>query len=129
MTRSAGGGVSPVIRGQTLCYTGSSDRPLFSSQDACQINDPGSRSVIQGLTLDYTGIAAGMFFFLYGVFRFMVEFVREPDASYLIPGLTRGMTYSLPMVFIGIAIIYWAYKRPPAAPKHMPEAQKPAKEK
>ena len=73
------------------------------------------------------GIAAGIFFFLYGLFRFLVEFVREPDASELIPGLTRGMTYSLPMIFIGLAIIWWANKRPPAAAKHMLEEEKPAK--
>jgi len=74
------------------------------------------------------GVCAGMFFLLYGAFRFGVEFVREPDAS-LFFGLTRGMAYSLPMVFIGIAIVAWAVKRPPAAPKFMPEAEKPAKAK
>ncbi len=72
------------------------------------------------------GICAGMFFLLYGSFRIFVEFFREPDAE-LIFGLTRGTAYSLPMVFIGLAIVYWAAKRPPAAPKHMAEEIKAAK--
>ncbi len=74
------------------------------------------------------GIAAGMFFLLYGIFRTFVEFFREPDP---IPQIheyfTRGMAYSIPMILIGAAIIIWANKRPPAAAKHMPEEEKPAK--
>ncbi|NNE57284.1 MAG: prolipoprotein diacylglyceryl transferase [Hellea sp.] len=72
------------------------------------------------------GICAGMFFLLYGLFRFGVEFVREPDSNPIIEGLTRGMTYSLPMVFIGLAIVWWAAKRPPVAPKHMPDDASPS---
>ena len=64
------------------------------------------------------GIAAGIFFLGYGAFRFFVEFFREPDAALFGP-LTRGMAYSLPMVFIGLAIILWATKRAPVAPKRM----------
>ena len=64
------------------------------------------------------GICAGVFIMLYGLFRFMVEFVREPDAAMFGP-LTRGMTYSLPMVFIGLAIVFWAMRRSPVSPKRV----------
>ena len=73
--------------------------------------------------LTYPGLSAGVFMLLYGVFRFSVEFVREPDP---IPQIseyfTRGMAYSLPMVFIGAFIIIRSLKRGPVAPKHIPQA-------
>lgn len=46
----------------------------------------------------------------YGLFRFSVEFVREPDATLFGP-LTRGMAYSLPMVVIGAGVMLWAVRR------------------
>ena len=67
------------------------------------------------------GICAGAFIFMYGLFRFLVEFVREPDAEMFGP-LTRGMTYSLPMVFIGLAIFIWAMRRSPVSPKRVDDA-------
>jgi len=66
------------------------------------------------------GTAAGLFFLGYGVFRIFVEFFREPDAALFGP-LTRGMSYSLPMVLIGVLIIVWAQRRPPVAPKRLAE--------
>lgn len=56
------------------------------------------------------GLATGMFLTMYGSFRIFVEFFREPDATLFGP-LTRGMTYSLPMVIIGVLVIVWAEKR------------------
>jgi phosphatidylglycerol:prolipoprotein diacylglycerol transferase len=50
----------------------------------------------------------------YGLFRILVEFVREPDAGigFVAFGwLTRGQLYSLPMVIGGIALLVWAYRR------------------
>lgn len=64
------------------------------------------------------GTAAGIFFLGYGVFRIFVEFFREPDAALFGP-FTRGMSYSLPMVLIGVFIIIWAQRRPPVAPKRI----------
>jgi len=69
------------------------------------------------------GICAGAFILMYGFFRFCVEFVREPDAALFGP-LTRGMTYSLPMVFIGLAIVIWAKRRAPVSPKRIEDAPK-----
>ena len=66
------------------------------------------------------GIASGAFIMLYGFFRFCVEFVREPDAPLFGP-LTRGMSYSLPMVLIGAMILVWAKRRAPVSPKRVEE--------
>lgn len=68
------------------------------------------------------GTAAGLFFLGYGTFRIFVEFFREPDAALFGP-LTRGMSYSLPMVLIGLLIIFWAQRRPPVAPKRLAEPE------
>ena len=53
---------------------------------------------------------SGLFALLYGCFRFLVEFVREPDAQlgYLAFGwLTMGQLLSLPLVALGL---FWLWK-------------------
>ena len=55
---------------------------------------------------------SGLVLILYGVFRFVVEFVRLPDAQlgYLAFGwLTMGMVLSLPMIIAGLFILIRAY--------------------
>lgn len=60
----------------------------------------------------------GVFFAGYGTARFLVEFVRQPDAQFVDPGnplglafhvggygLTMGQTLSLPMILIGLALL------------------------
>ncbi|MGD9889047.1 MAG: prolipoprotein diacylglyceryl transferase [Halothiobacillaceae bacterium] len=57
---------------------------------------------------------SGMFLLLYGLFRFLVEQVREPDAhlGFIAANwLSMGMILSLPMIIIGIAFIWVAYAR------------------
>lgn len=59
------------------------------------------------------GSFAGTFLVLYGCFRFLIEFVREPDVQlgYLWGGwLTMGQVLSLPLVVAGVALILWALK-------------------
>lgn len=59
------------------------------------------------------GTFAGAFLVLYGCFRFLIEFVREPDVQlgYLWGGwLTMGQVLSLPLVVAGVALIVWALK-------------------
>jgi len=49
----------------------------------------------------------------YGVFRFFVEFFRQPDAflGYRAFGwLTQGQILSAPMVILGIGLMVWAYR-------------------
>jgi phosphatidylglycerol---prolipoprotein diacylglyceryl transferase len=60
------------------------------------------------------GGVLGLFLICYGVFRFVVEFVREPDAhiGYLAFGwLTMGQVLTVPMVLAGAVIMFWAYRR------------------
>jgi phosphatidylglycerol---prolipoprotein diacylglyceryl transferase len=60
-----------------------------------------------------TGAVCGLFLVLYGVFRFMVEFVRLPDLhiGYLAFGwLTLGQVLTLPMIVVGLAVLGFAYR-------------------
>jgi phosphatidylglycerol:prolipoprotein diacylglycerol transferase len=57
---------------------------------------------------------AGLFLLCYGVFRFLVEFVRVPDANrgYLaFDWVTMGQVLSLPMIIGGLAMLAVAYAR------------------
>ncbi len=63
---------------------------------------------------------AGLFALLYGVFRFAVEFVREPDADlgYLAFGwVTMGQVLSLPLIALGL---FWLW-RSRSAPTLQPQ--------
>jgi len=59
---------------------------------------------------------ASLFVLGYGLFRFAVEFVRQPDlhmgeSGFIFGGwLTQGMILSLPMVLIGLFLFVWSYK-------------------
>ena len=56
---------------------------------------------------------SGMFAMFYGIFRFIVEFYRVPDAhlGYLaMDWLTMGQILSLPMIILGALLIGIAYK-------------------
>jgi phosphatidylglycerol---prolipoprotein diacylglyceryl transferase len=50
------------------------------------------------------GVLTGLFFLCYAVFRIVVEYFREPDAS-LIAGFTRGQFFSFFLIAIGLAFI------------------------
>jgi phosphatidylglycerol---prolipoprotein diacylglyceryl transferase len=62
------------------------------------------------------GAVSALFLIGYGVFRFAVEFTREPDTflGLLALGLSMGQWLSLPMVAIGAAMLIWAYRTPNA---------------
>jgi len=59
------------------------------------------------------GAVSGLFLIGYGVFRFVVEYAREPDnfLGVLALGLSMGQWLSLPMIIAGIALMLWAYWR------------------
>lgn len=60
---------------------------------------------------------SGLFALLYGLTRFAVEFVREPDVQlgYLAFGwVTMGQVLSLPLVLLG-AVLLWLSRRAPVA--------------
>lgn len=55
------------------------------------------------------GAVSGLFLICYGAFRFLVEFVRLPDAhlGYLVfEWLTMGQVLSLPMILIGLWLMH-----------------------
>ena len=65
-----------------------------------------------------TMAVSGLFAICYGIFRFIVEFVRVPDAQlgYLAWNwLTMGQVLCLPMILGGIGLMVWAYRRQAAA--------------
>ncbi len=75
--------------------------------------------------LAWPGRTAGLFFAGYGLGRFLVEFVRQPDAQFVSPGnplglawqmggygLTMGQILSLPMIAAGLWFIARARRTP-----------------
>lgn len=58
----------------------------------------------------YSGMISGMFLFLYGVFRFGIEYTREPDAQLglIIGDLSMGQILCLPMIIVGLLIMWKA---------------------
>lgn len=61
-----------------------------------------------------TMAVSGLFLICYGIFRFMVEFVRQPDAHLNFVALdwvTMGQLLSLPMVAAGMLLFLLAHRR------------------
>lgn len=58
------------------------------------------------------GIPFFSFFIGYGLFRFLVEFVRQPDAhlGFLWGGATMGQLLSLPMILFGLCGLVYLYR-------------------
>ena len=71
---------------------------------------------------------SGMFALLYGCFRFIVEFVRVPDAQlgYLAFGwLTMGQLLSLPLIALGLYwLLLWSRRQPTLHPQPVPATTK-----
>src|SRR5690606_37308815 len=61
---------------------------------------------------------SGMFALLYGSFRFLVEFVRQPDEHLgflAFHWLTMGQLLSLPLIAVGLWLL-WLSRRAPTVP-------------
>ncbi|MFT7108223.1 MAG: phosphatidylglycerol:prolipoprotein diacylglycerol transferase [Yoonia sp.] len=69
-------------------------------------------------------LLSGVFFMGYGIARFLVEFVRQPDAQFVSIGnelglafqingigLTMGQTLTLPMILVGLTVVLMARRR------------------
>jgi len=103
-----------------------------------QLYEAGLEGLLLGLLLVWLAFGrgwlkrrwslAGLFFAGYGTARFLVEFVRQPDAQFVTPGnpvglafhvdgvgLTMGQALSLPMIVVGLAVMVWANRPPRAA--------------
>ena len=62
------------------------------------------------------GKPSGLFLIIYGVSRFGVEFVREPDAHLgpvALGWMTMGQLLTLPMIFMGILLFAGVFRRSP----------------
>ncbi|WP_057832057.1 prolipoprotein diacylglyceryl transferase [Colwellia sp. TT2012] len=59
------------------------------------------------------GLVSGTFLIGYGIFRSLVEFFREPDAhlGLYFSFISKGQILSIPMILIGLFIIYWGYNQ------------------
>jgi len=56
---------------------------------------------------------SGFFLLFYGVYRFIVEFVREPDdhlGFVALDWLTMGQILSVPMILLGAGLMLLAYR-------------------
>lgn len=68
---------------------------------------------------------SGMFALLYGVFRFLVEFVRVPDEGKYVAWewLTKGQILSVPLILFGI-YMFWLSRRSPTLQPVVPVEDK-----
>ncbi len=67
-----------------------------------------------------TMAVSGLFMLYYGIYRFGIEFVRQPDAHLGFIAwdwLTKGQLLSFPMILLGIGFMIWAYKKQPLTSK------------
>jgi phosphatidylglycerol:prolipoprotein diacylglycerol transferase len=64
---------------------------------------------------------SGLFALLYGCFRFAIEFIREPDPQlgYLFHTgwLTMGQVQSLPLIIVGLVLLWMSRRAPVVTPK------------
>jgi phosphatidylglycerol:prolipoprotein diacylglycerol transferase len=69
---------------------------------------------------------SGLFALLYGIFRFSVEFVREPDVQLgfvAFDWLTMGQILSLPLILIGLFLLWLSRRAPTLLPPASAVAQ------
>ncbi|WP_392558206.1 prolipoprotein diacylglyceryl transferase [Orbus mooreae] len=60
------------------------------------------------------GSVSGLFLLLYGIFRFIIEFFRQPDEQLglFFNFISMGQILCLPMIIFGAIFLYYAYKLP-----------------
>ncbi|MEW7866007.1 prolipoprotein diacylglyceryl transferase [Aeromonas diversa] len=60
------------------------------------------------------GAISGMFLLCYGLFRFIVEFMRQPDSQLglYFNEISMGQILSTPMILAGLLMIWVAYRKP-----------------
>ena len=58
--------------------------------------------------LDKKGMISSYFLIFYSIFRFLLEFFREPDSQigYLIIGMTMGQVLSVFLFTIGVGLFF-----------------------
>ena len=63
--------------------------------------------------LERAGLLSGVFLIGYGLARIFSELFRQPDAhlDFVLPGISMGQVLSLPMVFVGLALLVWSRRQ------------------
>lgn len=107
---------------------------LVCTRHPSQLYEAGLEGIVLGLVilwlitrrnaLHFPAQITGVFFLGYGLARTFVEMLRQADAQFVSlenpfgyvihlgnAGLTQGQILSLPMVFVGIALIIWSRRR------------------
>ncbi len=107
---------------------------LACTRHPSQLYEAGLEGILLGLiilllvtryrALHFPGMITGVFALGYGLARMFVELFRQADAQFVSldnpfgyvitlgnAGLTQGQILSLPMVFIGIALIFWSRRQ------------------
>lgn len=67
------------------------------------------------------GLTSGTVLVTYGIVRFIDEFWRQPDEGYelFLGWMSKGQLFTLPVLAIGTAVIFYAFRRPPAPEKFL----------
>jgi len=75
----------------------------------------------------YRGTVPWALLAFYGIFRFFVEFVREPDAQigFDLGPFTRGQLLTLPMLVLGLAMMIISVRRRPPETAHPKRKSRP----
>jgi len=83
-----------------------------------------------GKLLPRRGAVAGLFLTFYGLFRILLENVREPDRDmpHFPLGLTMGIMLSVPMVLAGLGLFLWSRRPASLAPPAPAPAPAPGDE-
>ena len=65
----------------------------------------------KNFTKNNFGLITGLFLILYGIIRFSIEYLREPDAhiGLLFNSITMGQLLSIPLIILGIGIYLKKY--------------------
>ena len=132
-TGLAAGRVGNFINGELWGRLSSPDLPwgmVFRNSGSLQPRHPSQvyQFLLEGLLLFILlwlyarkerkeGQVAAAFLVGYGVFRFIAEFFREPDAflGVLALGMSMGQWLCLPMIIFGVNLWFWAAKQPARA--------------
>lgn len=112
-----------AIRFEEVTATG--EKVLGPARHPSQLYEAGLEGLVLGLILWFLfwktdsrykpGFLVGAFIFFYGIFRFGVEFIREPDSQLtefaIRTGLHMGQWLCVPMILGGIYLMATAAKR------------------